>query len=504
VAARLGPATAARIRALGIDLGAAVAPAENATSSNGDWADWRFHLEHRLHLDRHSSNDDFELLFSIVPQARSNAADLRRIILDGVDTNGDGITERRFFDLSILPLNLMLGAEVLAYFLPDADYLQPHSTKKADPYGIIRGTTRAHIGAGTPTVIVDQGRILGSHKFSNTLLFNVDFYCPMGCADCYKTRLGTREYVELPSRFPPKVFRHPLLGPLDRFGAGEAVEQARRVVSWMNRDPRGRQVYDVILSGGEPLAMSNAVIRAILDEFRSAERLRVFRICTGALFLGLPIRFDDELLDMLTEFEASTGVRVTIQAHLGNDSMISPEAVIAVDKIRRSGISIYSQVPIKNGINFFVDSIDKTLDKLVELGRRQVAVGIEPYMFIVDMHPSTNAVYVPIEPLMQAWAILVESHDHPGLERPRTLSVLFEGGNIILSGATLFSAHKVVDKLRDMVVYYIPRIGAGERWSARVDEYFRYEEPLMPGLNDDPRSLEVLRRNWSARCDGLQ
>ncbi|MFA4016185.1 MAG: hypothetical protein RUDDFDWM_001288 [Candidatus Fervidibacterota bacterium] len=468
-----------------------------------DWGDWKFHLNHRIHLNRSSSEADFDLLFKLVPIARETKATLRRIILEGVEIEEDknGVVERRFYDLSILPLNLFLGESVVCYFIPPADYLEPHPTKKADPYGIVRGRSRVKVARGQPTAILDKETrlILGAHKFSHTFLLNIDFYCPIGCSDCYKTRMGTREYLDpqlVKAGFTPKVYRHPELGELNPPSKGQVAEQVKRTVRWMNEDPRGQQVYDVIVSGGEPLLMPNETIKGILNEFQHAKNLRIFRICTGALFLGLPFRIDDELLDMLKDFSEATGVRVTIQAHLGNHHMISPEALIAVQKIRQRGFPIYSQIPIKNGVNFFLDDLDKTMEYLVELGQRQVIVGVEPYMFIVDMHPSTNAYYVPIEPLMQVWGMLVESHDYPGLERPRTLSVLFEGGNIILSGHTLFSARKEVDRENDRVIYRIPRVCAQTGWESQIAEIFEYDEPLIEGVNDDPESLERLKTRW--------
>jgi L-lysine 2,3-aminomutase len=243
--------------------------------------------------------------------------------------------------------------------------------------------------------------------------------------------------------------------------------------------------------------MSNEQIEEILREFRKARNLQIFRICTGTLFLGLPFRFDDGLLRILAGFSESTGVRVTIQAHLGSYEMISPEALIAIEKIKRAGISVYSQIPIKNGINFFLNDPDKTLSCLVELGRRQAIAGVEPYMFIADMHPSTNAFYVPLEALMQMWAKLVESHDYPGLERPRTLSVLCGQGNIILSGHALFSSTKQVDIKNDRVIYKIPCISTTDKWIANICDVFRYEEPLIPGINDNPNSLETVKANWA-------
>ena len=91
---------------------------------------------------------------------------------------------------------------------------------------------------------------------------------------------------------------------------------------------------------------------------------------------------------------------------------------------------------------------------------------------------------------------VVESHEYPGLERPKTLSVLFEGGNIILSGHVLFSAKKELDKENGRVIYHIPRVCTQTGWKPQIVEVFDYEEPLLEGINDDPNSLERLKRSY--------
>ncbi len=469
-----------------------------------DWGNWEHHLRFRLHLNRNSSRGDFEIARAILNLGPESVENLTRVVKTGVLASAGDSTEaeHRYYDLSVLPLNLILGEEVLRNFLPPADYFESHATKVADPYGLIHGRSRSKQASGQHAVIVDgvSKEILGTHKFSNTFLFNVDLYCPIGCADCYKTRMGTREtsvWNTGATGCAPKIYQHLEMGNLVPPRPGQWAERAEKAVEWMNGTDRGRQVYDVILSGGEPLlALSNESLREILRRFERAENVRLLRICTGGLFLGLASRLDDELLDVLSDFADRSGMRITFQAHLGSPEMITPEAALAADRLRRRGFSAYSQVPIKNGVNFFLGDFEKTLSTLVELGRRQVAVGVEPYMFIVDMHPSTNAFYVPIEPLMWVWAELVESHDHPGLERPRTLSVLFDKGNIVLSGHALFAARKSIDRSAGCVTYDIPRADLSPKVGIEV---YTYTEPLLEGINDDPSSLTKLQGQWKRK-----
>jgi hypothetical protein len=98
---------------------------------------------------------------------------------------------------------------------------------------------------------------------------------------------------------------------------------------------------------------------------------------------------------------------------------------------------------------------------------------------------------------MSVWGALVESHDHPGLERPRTLSILFERGNIILSGNTLLAMEKIVDRDAGIVTYRIPRVGPNNSGLPDIAEVFEYQEALGRH-NEDPHSLHHLQKRWSA------
>jgi L-lysine 2,3-aminomutase len=262
----------------------------------------------------------------------------------------------------------------------------------------------------------------------------------------------------------------------------------------MNQHPK---VYDIIISGGEPLTISNSELKWMLAEFKKAKFLKVLRICTGTLFLGLPFRFDDGLLDALTEFSASTGVRVTFNTHLSTYYQMTPEAVFATWRARDRGFSIYSQVPIREGLNFFSDNVDRTIEVWRRLGELQLLCNVEPYKFIIDMHPRTLAYYVPIECAIKVWGMVCESHEQPELQRPRTLSIFSRQGNIILSGHTLFAMRKDVNRKRKTVTYWIPKTHSpGVYRPGRKMQYFRYDEPLMESRNDNPTSLEELAARW--------
>ncbi len=401
--------------------------------NNYKWNDLSFHLQNRIinwkDLNILFSTDDFSYIENF-----SN------------------------YQLSILPLNLFLGKNVLNKFIPQKDY---GTSSNIDPYGIF--TEKSKILSNKTDSLV-----LASQKFKHTLLMNLYDNCVIGCSGCYKGYY-TREK------------KH-------KFGLNSlstAVKQAKELVEYLNNHP---EIYDVIISGGEPLLLDNNTLDKVFEELSKAKYLKVIRLCTGSIFMGLPFRFDNGLINILKKYKKIK--RITINAHLSNYEQINFESKIAVKKLNNIGINVYSQVPVQNGINFFIDDLPKTLDYFVKLGKEQVFNSIEPYMLIVDMHPRMKSQYIPLEILLKFWGALVESHNYPGLERPRTLSILFQEGNIILSSHILYSMSKTIDIEQGFVTYKIPLINL----NGEIEKFYIYNEPLSQ-YNSDKYSLDKYTRS---------
>jgi len=440
---------------VGIQKDAESCPSSRKCNSSS-WGDVDYHLSNRI--------SSVSKLVSAFPELTDKHDSLKDIVDKG-------------YKLSILPLNSLVGSEVYQQFVPPEDFFCEHKAKTHDPYGIY--TQQARV------MSADEEVWLGSRKFRHTLLVNVHSYCPIGCSDCYKSFYTRENNVEKRG-----------INNVDASNTAELEKQVDLLVDWLNVNS---EVYDVIISGGEPFIRPDSHIKTILKSLQKARHLRVLRFCTGALFLGLPFRFTDALLDILDEFRANTGINVRIHAHLSNWRQISPEAVIAITRIRKRGFSIYTQVPIREGLNFFRQDAEKTLEYFVRLGRYLGILGVEPYMFIADMHPRTNQYYVPLEPLLRMWCRFAESHDYPGIERPRTLSILFEQGNLIMSGAHLLCMRKSVDTANRTVTYHIPSayfLSNSAVVSPEKVSHYLYKEPLVEGQNDDPDSLADLRSQW--------
>jgi len=367
------------------------------------------------------------------------------------------------YRMSILPLNMLLPVEVLIKYVPESDYFEKYPYNiNPDPYGHEINRIRDN-----------SGLLLGTRKFQYSFLMDIQSFCPIGCVGCYKTYYTREKEGEQRLGLSPNTLE----------------TQAKKTLEWLNSQP---QVYDIIISGGEPLLidLDNSKIKLLFGFLEKATHLKIIRICTGLIFQGLPFRIEDALLDIIENFCQTTGKRFTFQAHLSNHYQFTPEALFAIRKIRKRGFNIYSQVPIQEGINFFRDDMNKSIEFLTKLGRFQVKAEVEPYKYILDMHPRTQKRYVPLEKILPIWRRLAESHIYPELERPRTLSILCNKGNIILSWYMSKHMKKIINKEKSEVIYQIPAI-TGISPEEQIIEYW---EPLIEGVNDDPNSLSVFSK----------
>jgi len=399
-----------------------------------DWGDINFHINYRIT----TYQDLIEIIGEIEPE-------IEKVIKMG-------------YNLSIMPVALVTkNKDLLNKFIPKKDFFIDHIAKSWDPYGIFVEKVK----------LFREGFYLASQKFERSVLMNITSACPLGCVGCYKgvfTRvIGKKFYTDLE----------------------KAVnKQSRLLVEHLNEHPK---IKTVIISGGEPLLLKNKSLKKILQEFKKTKYLGELRICTGVIFQGLPFRIDDELLDMLEEFENETGIKVNFNAHLGHPEQFTPESLIAIRKIVKKGFLINSQVPLQRNVNIFIEDFDKTMDLLYQLAQLQGISGVRSYKYILHMNFGSLEYSVPLEFMLDVLAELKYRLDHPWPEtwQPISYSILCQKGNILLSPQMLYIIKKEVHEDKDCVVYHIPVPMKNRKW-----EIVEYTEPILKGYNDNPKSLE--------------
>jgi lysine 2,3-aminomutase len=187
-------------------------------------------------------------------------------------------------------------------------------------------------------------------------------------------------------------------------GALAPEAQIAAALDWIREHPA---IHEVLLTGGDPLAMADGTVRRILDGIAAIPSVERIRIGTRTP-VTLPMRFTDDLCALLGAYRDPGRREVAVVTHVQHPSELTAEVVEAVDRLRRCGVSVYNQLVF----TFFVSRRFEA----AALRRALRRAGIDPYYtFNTKGKEETGAYRVPIARLLQEQK--EESRLMPGMAR---------------------------------------------------------------------------------------
>lgn len=130
---------------------------------------------------------------------------------------------------------------------------------------------------------------------------------------------------------------------------------------------RDRSIEEVILSGGDPLALSDGRLAALYGELARIAHLRRLRIHTR-LPIVLPARIDAGFLEGL----AGIGRPVVMVLHANHPNEIDDEVRAACAALRSAAVTLLNQTVLLRGVNDDVET-------LAALSARLFDAGVLPY-----------------------------------------------------------------------------------------------------------------------------
>lgn len=169
-------------------------------------------------------------------------------------------------------------------------------------------------------------------------------------------------------------------------------------------------IREVLVTGGDPLAMDDDHLGAVLRGVAGIDHVDLVRIGTRTP-VTMPMRFTPALLDLLSDIRSPGRREVALVTHIEHPYEITPETVEAVDAVRMRGIGVYNQL-----VYTYYVSRRFEASKLRMLLRRS---GIDPYYTFVPKGKLETAEYrVPIARILQEY--LEEARLLPGTRRTDT------------------------------------------------------------------------------------
>lgn len=177
------------------------------------------------------------------------------------------------------------------------------------------------------------------HKYHGRVLLTLTGACAIHCRYCFRRHFPYGE-------------------------AGVDYKLDGQVMSYLAGKP---DVSEVILSGGDPLMVSDQKLARLIDQLNRIPHIRVLRIHSRVLSV-LPERVTDSLLDVLRQFRG----RLVFVTHVNHPNEISSHNQEAFDLLNRQGYVIFNQSVLLKGVN------DNT-QTLVDLSNRLFDSHIIPY-----------------------------------------------------------------------------------------------------------------------------
>ncbi len=178
-----------------------------------------------------------------------------------------------------------------------------------------------------------------THRYPDRVLFLVTNQCSMYCRHCTRRRFAGQTDCALSKK------------QID-----ESIEYIRN----------HKEVRDVLISGGDPLTLSDEKIEYILKKTREIEHVEIIRIGSRTPVV-MPQRITPELCNILKKYHP-----LWINVHFNHPKEITEESEKACSMLLDAGIPIGNQSVLLNGVN-------DCIHVMRELVRALVKIRVRPY-----------------------------------------------------------------------------------------------------------------------------
>ena len=197
------------------------------------------------------------------------------------------------------------------------------------------------------------------HRYPDRVLLKPLHVCPVYCRFC---------------------FRREKVGP-----GGEALSAAELegALAYIRSHP---QIWEVILTGGDPLMLSARRLAELIDALDGIPHVGVIRLHSRVPIVD-PGRVTSELVDALKPARAPLWLGV----HCNHPRELGPAAHAALARLADAGIPLLGQTVLLAGVNDDVETLD-------QLMRALVTARVKPYyLHHPDLVRGTGHFRVPIE-----------------------------------------------------------------------------------------------------------
>ncbi len=189
------------------------------------------------------------------------------------------------------------------------------------------------------------------HRYPDRVLFLVTDQCSLYCRYCLRKHFTGQDQA--------------FVGSADYTAALDYLRGATGV-------------REVILSGGDPLTISDGRLERVLFDLRAIDHIEIIRV-GSRMPVVCPMRLGEDTVKLLRKFKP-----VYFMTHFNHPRELSFEAAEALERLVDHGVPVFNQMVLLNGINNHAAVVQA-------LSRRLLYLRVKPYyMFQCDPSPGTE------------------------------------------------------------------------------------------------------------------
>lgn len=196
-----------------------------------------------------------------------------------------------------------------------------------------------------------------THRYPDRALFLVTSQCGLYCRFCTRKRkVGNSNKISM-----------------------------KNLESAFNYLEQHTEITDVILSGGDPLMLTDAMLEKILIRLRQIKHIQIIRLGTKMPCV-LPHRITPKLCNMLKKYHP-----IYLNTHFNHPWEITEESTRACTMLADAGIPVGNQTVLMKGVNDNAETMRELMKKLL-------AIRVRPYyIYQADLTKGANHFRTPLD-----------------------------------------------------------------------------------------------------------
>ncbi|SEF93837.1 L-lysine 2,3-aminomutase [Caloramator fervidus] len=173
-----------------------------------------------------------------------------------------------------------------------------------------------------------------THRYPDRVLLLVTDQCSMYCRHCTRRRFAGQNDMPMP------------------------MEKIEKAIEYIKNTP---VIRDVLISGGDPLTLSDDKLEYIIRKLREIPHVEIIRIGSRTPVV-MPQRITKELVNMLKKYHP-----IWLNTHFNHPNEVTEESKKAIELLADAGIPLGNQSVLLRGVNDCVHVMKKLVHELVKM-----------------------------------------------------------------------------------------------------------------------------------------